>query len=779
MAFMLIDTIQEKVQTLLRKNSYFQNFITIIIVFAGIMAGIQTNYLLSERYHLVFQIIDIVIISIFIIEMFVYMLYHGRRPWRYFRDAWHLFDFSIIVISLIPFFLPNSNTEFIVVFRLARVLRLARIFEKVKKFKLILNTLFRIIPSVFYVVILLVLLFYVYGVITTDLFGKTASEEFGSLFVSMKTLFFISFEGWSGLYNSVGIQSLLNSGFPEWIFVTVFISFQFIAALILLNLFIGIITSDMESIREAEKRGKSQIYSSSHTLILGWSDKIFSIIEELREANDSKEKAEIVILADMEKDEMDFLIKEKFDGFSTTLIRTRSGKIAHLDDLILVNAWKSKSIIILNDGSPSQDFHILKTIIALFNHMEDNSSFHIVAEINDQEIMNIARNIDINNRLILFDSDDFICRLIVQATFNPNISRVYSEILGFKGNEFYINEIDKSFIGLSYKDILYKYEHSCVAGILNNDNCVLNPIPEYLLQPGDKLIILAEDDSTIKITHNFKPIINYDAIINQQHIYDSHNLLIIGYSDKLPKIIDYLASYIQKESVLRIILSDENELHLLNNYIHSNQHYSIEYLNDFNVKLGNLNINIFIENHINAEILHKQLDSIKSVIVLAANHKYSNLDEIDTNTLVNLIFLREIENNSYYNFSIIAEILNNENRQIVKNKYITDFVISSDVIGPVLAQLSEEKDLKKVFDVLFQREGSEIYVRDASNYVQLHQNVNFATILESTIQRNETALGVILVQDSQINKQFILNPPKSQSFSLSEQDKIIVLAEDD
>jgi len=237
---MLIDKIQALVKKFLHSNNYFQNFITIVIVLAGILAGVQTNPEINENYRNFFHIADIIIIAIFIVEMFIYMLEHGRRPWRYFRDAWHIFDFSIIVVSLIPLFFPNSNTEFVVVFRLARILRLARIFEKIKKLKLILNTLFRIIPSMVYVVILLILLFYVFGVITTDLFGKYASDEFGSLWLSMKSLFFISFEGWSWLYDSEGIQELFQSGFPEWIFVSIFITFQFIAALIFLNLFIGI-----------------------------------------------------------------------------------------------------------------------------------------------------------------------------------------------------------------------------------------------------------------------------------------------------------------------------------------------------------------------------------------------------------------------------------------------------------------------------------------------------------------------------------------------------------
>ncbi len=298
---MLIDKIQERIKYLLYSNNYFKNIITLVIILAGILAGIQTDSYLNEKYSSLFHVIDLVIISIFIFEMLIYMLDHGRRPWRYFNDAWHIFDFLIIVISLVPLFFPSSNTEFVVVFRLARILRLARIFEKIKKLKFILITLFRILPTMGYVVVLLILLFYVYGVISTDLFGKIVTEEFGTLWSSMRTLFFISFDGWSDLYESDSVQKLFTNGFPEWIFIIIFISFQFIAALIFLNLFIGIITSEMESVREDENRGKSKIYTTGHTLILGWNDKIFNIISELREANISKEKAEIVILADKSK----------------------------------------------------------------------------------------------------------------------------------------------------------------------------------------------------------------------------------------------------------------------------------------------------------------------------------------------------------------------------------------------------------------------------------------------------------------------------------------------
>ena len=118
--------------------------------------------------------------------------------------------------------------------------------------------------------VLLLLLFYSYGVIATDLFGKS-EPSFATIPESMKQLFFVAFEGWSWIYDLQGIQTLLANGFPDWIMVMFFGSFLFISAMIFLNLFIGIITSEMENTRASEKRGKSKIFKKGHTLIMGWS----------------------------------------------------------------------------------------------------------------------------------------------------------------------------------------------------------------------------------------------------------------------------------------------------------------------------------------------------------------------------------------------------------------------------------------------------------------------------------------------------------------------------
>ena len=110
-----------------------------------------------------------------------------------------------------------------------------------------------------------------------------------------------------------------------------------------------------------------------------------------------------------------------------------------------------------------------------------------------------------------------------------------------------------------------------------------------------------------------------------------------------------------------------------------------------------------------------------------------------------------------------------------------DFIVSDNLISLMLSQLSENKDLKKVYDILFEAEGSEIYLKPVSRYVKIGEAVNFYTVTESAAQLNETAIGYrISAQSSDSEKHFgvKINPTKSSSVAFSENDFIIVVAED-
>ena len=141
------------------KAKLFDNFIIGIILFAGLLVGVQTYKEFANRHIEILTFLDSLVLSIFTLEAVIKILAEGKRPINYFRNAWNVFDFLIVTVCLMEPLLP-LDAEFLPVLRLARILRVLRLVTVVPKLQLIVGTLLKSIPSMFYVCILLFLLFY-------------------------------------------------------------------------------------------------------------------------------------------------------------------------------------------------------------------------------------------------------------------------------------------------------------------------------------------------------------------------------------------------------------------------------------------------------------------------------------------------------------------------------------------------------------------------------------------------------------------------------------------
>ena len=131
--------------------------------------------------------------------------------------------------------------------------------------------------------------------------------------------------------------------------------------------------------------------------------------------------------------------------------------------------------------------------------------------------------------------------------------------------------------------------------------------------------------------------------------------------------------------------------------------------------------------------------------------------------------------------NIVSEMNIVENRILAEVTEADDFIISENLISGMLSQLSESRELKAVFDDLFDSDGSEIYLKDAGKYVSTETDINFYTIIEAASLKGETAIGYRYTKQAHSQKDNYgvnINPDKQQMINFSEGDKIIVLAED-
>lgn len=230
------------------KSRFFNISIFLLILLSAILAGIEAYPDTAKKYQSILYLLDNIIIICFSAEILLKIIACGKKPWMFFLDPWNVFDFIIVMVCLIPF----NDTHFFAVLRIIRVLRILRMITIFPKLRLIISALLKSIPSMGYVILLIMILFYIYGIIGVFIFGKTDPLHFGDLHHALITLFkVLTLEGWTEIMNIqiFGSPDSENQKIiSTWPFLY-FSSFILIGAMIVLNLFIGVIMNSMEESR--------------------------------------------------------------------------------------------------------------------------------------------------------------------------------------------------------------------------------------------------------------------------------------------------------------------------------------------------------------------------------------------------------------------------------------------------------------------------------------------------------------------------------------------------
>ena len=159
-----------------------------------------------------------------------------------------------------------------------------------------------------------------------------------------------------------------------------------------------------------------------------------------------------------------------------------------------------------------------------------------------------------------------------------------------------------------------------------------------------------------------------------------------------------------------------------------------------------------------------------------------DMQQADARTTVTLLHLREMAQKTKHRFNIVSQMLDLRNRELAEVTRPDDFIVSDNLISQILAQVAENRELADVFVDLLAVEGSEVYLEPASRYVELGKPVNFLTVCEAAHLRGESALGYRLqanANDAGKAYGVVINPAKSDTVTLGELDRIIVLAEAD
>lgn len=559
---------------------------------------------------------------------------------------------------------------------------------------------------------------------------------------------------------------VVGNHMENWPFRT-FMLLVTLLGLVIVSTLIGLISNGILSKIDDLRKGRSFVIETDHVLILGWSSKIFTIISEIVIANENQKRGVIVILADMDKVLMEDEIRDKVGNTANTAVICRTGNPIDVHDLYIANPFDTKSIIILDKDNENSDSQIIKTIVAIVTNPERRKApYHITAEMENKKNLEVAKMVG-KDEVELILSDEIISRIMVQTSRQSGLSVVYIELMDFGGDEIYFAEED-SLVGKTFREVLFAYEDSAIMGLQFADGSVeINPPMDTIFKQGDRVIGITEDDDTlVPNSPQLKNLEENQIVYTEPAEEKEEKILIVGWNNRARYIIKELDYYVPKGSHVRVVSKFDDAGKIIS-------------------KLAKTTENIVLEFEVTDTTDRETLQAMDlgqyDYIILLCYQNYYPIQEADAQTLITLLHLRNFTEKYGITYKIVSEMLDIRNRQLADITSADDFIVSDKLISLLMSQVAENKFLMRVFEDLFDADGSEIYIKPAKEYVKIGEPLNFYTILESAARKNEVAIGYRVIKESKdASKGYgvYVNPKKSETFTLSAEDRIIVLSED-
>jgi ion channel POLLUX/CASTOR len=551
-----------------------------------------------------------------------------------------------------------------------------------------------------------------------------------------------------------------DEGSVFWIFPMFAVT---IGGIFVVAALVGVITTGLEAKLDELRKGRSQVVEEGHTVLLGWSEQLYTVISELAVAKESERRPCVAVLADRDKVEMEDEIRARLGSLGKLRVVCRTGSPTEPADLDLVNPQDAASVLVLTPEVDDPDSSVIKTLLALSSRQWNADRPHVVAAIRQAQNLPPARLAGGEHTSVV-DVDDLNARLVVQASRQSGLSVVCTDLLDFGGDEIYLRP-EPALTGAPFGLTLFAYDTATVIGLRRRGRVKLNPRADIRIESGDELILIAEDDSMIRLAPQpVRPSAPRAILRPVRRATRPERILVIGWNTRGVKIVKELDNYVASGSRLQVaaaqpdvepqvkaLAADLKNLHTAYQICEPTDRESLETLG---------------------------IGEFEHVIVLTDDSVEPQ--KADSQTLVTLLHLRDMESRRNERYSIVSEMNDERNQRLAQVTKADDFVVGSKLISLLLTQLSENLHLSAVFNQLFEADGAEIYLRPAEEYVALGQWIDFATLIEAARLRGETAIGYRLNEEAQQAPSFgvRLNPVKATPFTMAPGDRVIVLAED-
>jgi voltage-gated potassium channel Kch len=527
---------------------------------------------------------------------------------------------------------------------------------------------------------------------------------------------------------------------------------------------IGFVATMIGSAVARLKAGKSAVLESGHTLILGWSNRVFPILNELAIANQNVRKAKVVVFSDVPREMMDEEIAARTSGLGKLKVITRTGDITNPGDLKRANVGGAKAIIIL-DSDESGDATVVSTVLAV-KAVNTNPATKIVAEVDDANTAE-ALETATEGRVIAVRSHDVIARVTAQASRQPGLAAVTLDLLDFDGDEIYFQNVP-ALAGKTYGDALLAFNTASVIGLVDEKGVTqVNPKSSTKLSAGSKVIAIAADDDKVVYTGVREEIANKKFTAPKAPARKAEHLLVIGWSEMGQSVIREVAEFLPKGSTVHIVANKK--------FVAADQLASLDF--GTNVKVTFAAVSGDIDELIAAAAAKKY----NEVIVLGYRNAISE-SEADAQTMLTMLQMNQLfaaKGNGVEPTRLVAEILDSRKVELAQVAAADDLVVSDNLAALLIAQVSENPALAAVFEDLFDAAGASINVRPIEEYAALGKEIEYAELVGIARAKGESAIGYRVLANSKgtSSSGVALNPAKTEKFKPAAGDALVVVGD--
>ncbi|OMO75200.1 CASTOR/POLLUX/SYM8 ion channel [Corchorus capsularis] len=546
--------------------------------------------------------------------------------------------------------------------------------------------------------------------------------------------------------------------------------------MLIFAMMLGLVSDSISEKVDSLRKGKSEVIEKNHILILGWSEKLGSLLKQLAIANKSLGGGVVGVLAERDKEEMEMdIAKLEFDFMGTSFI-CRSGSPLILADLKKVSVSKARAIIVLatDENADQSDARALRVVLSLTG-VKEGLRGHVVVEMSDLDNEPLVKLVggDLIETVV---AHDVIGRLMIQCALQPGLAQIWEDILGFENNEFYIKrwpQLD----GMRFKDVLLSFPDAIPCGVkvaADNGKIILNPDDNYGLKEGDEVLVIAEDDDTyapgpLPELHRFV----FPKLPEPPKFPEK--ILFCGWRRDIDDMIMVLEAFLAPGSELWMfneVPEKERERKLIDG--------GLDISGLENIKLVHREGNAVIRRHLES----LPLETFDSILILADESLEDFVVHSDSRSLASLLLIRDIQSKRLPHkdtkstslrpagFShsswiremqqasdksiIISEILDSRTRNLVSVSRISDYVLSNELVSMALAMVAEDKQINRVLEELFAEEGNEMCIKPAEFYLFDQEELSFYDVVIRGRERQEIVIGYRLAN----SERAIINPPK-------------------